>query len=492
MPTILANNGAGIANGHSSNGVESTNGTSTATSTTASITNGGSSAVGASLSDFSLNLNLSKEQQKQILNSVKLNDPPSLLKELLKHRHNSLHVNSNGSKPHHRKSSHTHVSLKHKFNCYSGNTADLDDEEDEDDIDAQIDKLDLTTPTTNGGAASAAAVNEQDVNNNFNLLNQAMSLNSNSTPIKTPSSTNKRSTTAKANASLDYGDSSKRKNGRNLIKILNEENNATKNDNVNSSQSQSQSDLIYLNNSLLNSLLASSSIILFESPIKRKCIIKNYRKPRFSQWKSYWLQLVGGNLLIYYPSKTIMFNRDTGSHSRRNSTNNAEQPSAEAQLTNSSTFASTNLNELSTGDESISSLVWQQSAAHTQLLQSSQQSRKVFYHKNPCKMHPIASWMIVNLFQDKEEEILAAQSAAMCDSASANNPASQNSSMSSNGVHNAPNHTKFDIQLNDLNNGNMYKYRFDCLELAKEWYEQFKLASTYHERQKPDNLIRFD
>jgi hypothetical protein len=401
-------------------------------------------------------------------------------------------VNSNGSKPHHRKSSHTHVSLKHKFNCYSGNTADLDDEEDEDDIDAQIDKLDLTTPTTNGGAASAAAVNEQDVNNNFNLLNQAMSLNSNSTPIKTPSSTNKRSTTAKANASLDYGDSSKRKNGRNLIKILNEENNATKNDNVNSSQSQSQSDLIYLNNSLLNSLLASSSIILFESPIKRKCIIKNYHKPRFSQWKSYWLQLVGGNLLIYYPSKTIMFNRDTGSHSRRNSTNNAEQPSAEAQLTNASTFASTNLNELSTGDESISSLVWQQSAAHTQLLQSSQQSRKVFYHKNPCKMHPIASWMIVNLFQDKEEEILAAQSAAMCDSASANNPASQNSSMSSNGVHNAPNHTKFDIQLNDLNNGNMYKYRFDCLELAKEWYEQFKLASTYHERQKPDNLIRFD
>ena len=432
---------------------------------------------------------MSKEQQKQILNSVKLNDPPSLLKELLKHRHNSLHVNSNGSnsKPHHRKSSHNHVSLKHKFNCYSGNTADLDDEEDEDDIEAQIDKLDLTTPTTNG--ATASAVNEQDVNNNFNLLNQAMSLNSNSTPIKTPSSTNKRSTTAKANSSLDYGDSSKRKNvGRNLIKILNEE---IKNDNVNSSHSQSQNDLIYLNNSLLNSLLNSSSIILFESPIKRKCIIKNYRKPRFSQWKSYWLQLVGGNLLIYYPSKTIMFNRDTGSHSRRNSTNNNEQLNAEAQLTNSSTFTSTNLNELSVGDESISSLVLQQSA-HTQHLQSSQQSRKVFYHKNPCKMHPIASWMIVNLFQDKEEEILAAQSAAMCDSASANNPASQNSSMSSNGVHTAANHTKFDIQLNDLNNGNMYKYRFDCLELAKEWYEQFKLASTYHERQKPDNLIRFD
>jgi hypothetical protein len=49
-------------------------------------------------------------------------------------------------------------------------------------------------------------------------------------------------------------------------------------------------------------------LILFESPVKRKCIIKNFRKPRFSQWKSYWLQLIGGNLLIYYPIKTLMFN----------------------------------------------------------------------------------------------------------------------------------------------------------------------------------------
>ena len=55
----------------------------------------------------------------------------------------------------------------------------------------------------------------------------------------------------------------------------------------------------------------SSSLIVFESPCKRKCIIKQYRKPRrtflvsSSSWKSYWLQLVGGNLLIYYPARTL-------------------------------------------------------------------------------------------------------------------------------------------------------------------------------------------
>ena len=50
------------------------------------------------------------------------------------------------------------------------------------------------------------------------------------------------------------------------------------------------------------------NVIMFESPVKRKCIMKNFRKPRFSHWKSYWLQLIGGNILIYYPIKTIMFN----------------------------------------------------------------------------------------------------------------------------------------------------------------------------------------
>lgn len=57
---------------------------------------------------------------------------------------------------------------------------------------------------------------------------------------------------------------------------------------------------------------------------------------------------------------------------------------------------------------------------------------------------------------------------------------------------NSPHFSKFDIQLNDLTTSTMYKFRFDGLQLAKEWLEQFKLASTYHERQNQDNLIRFD
>lgn len=52
---------------------------------------------------------------------------------------------------------------------------------------------------------------------------------------------------------------------------------------------------------------SGSGVIIFESPVRRKCIMKHSKKPRFSQWKNYWLQLIGGNLLIYYPMKAIMF-----------------------------------------------------------------------------------------------------------------------------------------------------------------------------------------
>ena len=37
----------------------------------------------------------------------------------------------------------------------------------------------------------------------------------------------------------------------------------------------------------LNNQLTNASLIQFESPVKPKCIIKNCRKPRFTQWKSY-------------------------------------------------------------------------------------------------------------------------------------------------------------------------------------------------------------
>lgn len=296
-----------------------------------------------------LNLNefneLSKEDQKKILNNVKLTDPPStLLKELLKHRHHT----SLTSKP----------SLRHKFNCYSSSTADLDDDDD------------FGEPSLD----DSSFINEL-------------------TPVKN---------SVHADRSLG---------GRNL---------------------STEMGIDQLDSSETSSIQCpGGQIIVFESPIKRKCIIKNFRKPRFSQWKSYWLQLVGGNLLIYYPAKTsLIFSKE----SRR-----------------SSVISGEDLNS-------------------TEVLRSQVQNRKVFYHKNPCKMHPIANWMVVNLFEDKQD---IDETPTAADKGGELNE-------------------KFDVQLNDLNNGNMYKYRFDSLELAKEWLEQFKLASTFHERQKPDNLIRFD
>ena len=281
-----------------------------------------------------------------------------------------------------------------------------------------------------------------------------------------------------------------------LFKTINNENSKTYfnfftysfKDNLNSTSNTNDeiqsNDMSLSNNILLNNLLLQTSIIQLESPIKRKCIIKNFRKPRFSQWKSYWLQLVGGNLLIYYPAKTIVFNRRDESVSstsqRRNSTNSNEfyTDSVSSAITALAATAAntntTNINELNIIDEELKQ-------QQTQQLQSQLQARKIYYHKNPCKMHPIASWMVVNLYQDKENEILSAKN--------------QSTGLNTTNQTQVPqqfNHTKFDIQLNDLNNGNMYKYRLDSLPLAKEWLEHFKLASTYHERQKPDNLIRFD
>ncbi|CAF0763175.1 unnamed protein product, partial [Brachionus calyciflorus] len=227
---------------------------------------------------------LSKEEQKKILNNVKLTDPPSnLLKELLKHRHQNTTLTN---KP----------SLRHKFSCYSSSTADLDD--DEDLAEASLD--------------DSSYINElTPVKNNTQLDRLGL----------TPSTGR--------NLSTDFGI-----------------------DQLDSSETSSLQ-------------CPNGQIILFESPIKRKCIIKNFRKPRFSQWKSYWLQLVGGNLLIYYPAKTsLIFSKD----SRR-----------------SSVISSEDLNS-------------------TESLKNQVQNKKVFYNKNPCKMHPIANWMVVNLFDDRKEQ----------------------------------------------------------------------------------------
>ena len=115
-------------------------------------------------------------------------------------------------------------------------------------------------------------------------------------------------------------------------------------------------------------------------------------------------------------------------------------------------------------------------------------------------MHLIANWMVVQLFEDPSEETSCRSHAATSAStpttpsgdASNGYPMMPSSSTSSSSHSNTRGNQKYDIQLNDLNNGNMYKYRFETLELAKLWYEKLKAATTYHERHKPDNLIRFD
>lgn len=80
-----------------------------------------------------VSLNLSKEQQKQLLNAVRLNDPPSLLKELLKCRHNQTQQASSGGGGANSSSNNNnnHHSLKNKFNCYSSRSADLDEDDEE-------------------------------------------------------------------------------------------------------------------------------------------------------------------------------------------------------------------------------------------------------------------------------------------------------------------------------------------------------------------------
>jgi hypothetical protein len=180
----------------------------------------------------------------------------------------------------------------------------------------------------------------------------------------------------------------------------------------------------------------ASALCYFESKVQRKCIMKNSQKPHFSQWHSYWLQLVG-NVLVYYSSKINLL------------------PST---LTNPSINIVNNTN-LASSCNSVNS----DSIVNEQYYQNKQLERR-HYHKDPCKMHPIANWMVVALFQDD------------CSLLSANNPnnnnnnnSSSNSSNCSNTSRDSSNHSsnnsgvkstcisvqkkKFDIQLNDLNNG---------------------------------------
>jgi len=223
----------------------------------------------------------------------------------------------------------------------------------------------------------------------------------------------------------------------------------------------------------------ASDLIFFESAIKRKCIIKNKTKPTFTQWHSYWLQLVG-NVMVYYNSKMNLLPHKSTNAS---SSSSAMNPSSSCNSINSDCF-----------NEYI-------------------QSERKHFHKDPSKAHSVANWMVIALFHD---EVGSNNNSSASNSSSNSSKSSQfNSSFSHT---NTPNHQqhnttltnspappsskptscigvsrkKYDIKIIDLSTGNTYKYRLNNLKLAREWYSMLKFASNLHEHLKPDNLIKFE
>ena len=343
-----------------------------------------------------------------------MNDPISLLKELLKHHssnsNSSLYLTHN-SPVDNSKVTTVESSFKHKLNCYSTKNSNREVENDSD-------------------------------NELFNNINVKIESNK-----------------IKEINKLDYD-----KNIKNTKKTCSTPSKSTEQNN--SLNSEIPVELDIANQDVrIQQCDEFKTLILMESAVKRKCIIKSFRKPKFNKWKSYWLQLIGGNLLIYYPAKTIVFNTI-----QKNA--NSNKVVAHVAISNLSSISEVEKDECTSNSKSTISS--HQENGYVDLQQPTSKSIKSGYQKNPCKMHQIASWMVVNLYQDIENEILLQQTNFATSVGSNNYP------------------RKFDIQLNDLNNGNMYKYRFDNLLLAKEWFEKFKLASNYHERLKLDNLIKFD
>ena len=190
-----------------------------------------------------LNLNLTKEQQKQMLNSVKLTDPPSLLKELLKHRSHNILLASNNSinnnstsgagniangadtnprtcihhhKNSHRKSSGTHSHHKNKFNCYSGNATSSDCDCECDDATAQIEESNkMHVDEANQLESTPSKASKKSVNV---LSPNVKKLNDNNES----SDDNENGTISNSNVPKENGTTNRRISGRNLIKVLNE------------------------------------------------------------------------------------------------------------------------------------------------------------------------------------------------------------------------------------------------------------------------------
>jgi hypothetical protein len=275
-----------------------------------------SNNISNELTNVCLNLNLTKEQQKQILNSVKLNDPPSLLKELLKHRHNigdGYNNNSNNvvvcqhNKSHRKSSGHSHH--RNKFNCYSGNATSSDCDCECDDIKKEeninnnedlnnnlnqlINGVKLTsTPhgKKNGaqqvGAATMAAV-VVGASPNLKKLNESLKTTTTTTTTHqgTSSQSNESSdgennntisnSTNTTTSNNNNNNNNRRISGRNLIKVLNESekvpttttNKQTTNTNFNTANSLTTSTISYGNN--LESKLKKKACNLSKERVQR-------------------------------------------------------------------------------------------------------------------------------------------------------------------------------------------------------------------------------
>lgn len=55
----------------------------------------------------------------------------------------------------------------------------------------------------------------------------------------------------------------------------------------------------------------------FEGAVERKCLLKNYKTPRISKWKHYWVTICD-HLLLFHEEKSLLFPTRTGL-SRRSS-----------------------------------------------------------------------------------------------------------------------------------------------------------------------------
>lgn len=296
-------------------------------------------SVTAAANDLIADIPLTIQQQKQLLAAVKINDPSSLLRELLKQRHNNT-ISSTSNKT---ANSHTNnsSSFKNKFNCYSSNTADLDDDTDDEQHD-EPDEDPISNSLSLDGEQIPSYSEQQDTTTNSTpiklfkitlpvtkLLNSTLksdndsalecrrlsgrnlitSLNEPGTdivdsPIKAGAAAVYKAT--RSNSMRTANTTSKNSSSSDLFNALPNISGSVHNDDASSCHTNDLSSITHLSNIL--ALEQRMGLVLFESPVKRKCIIKNSRKPRFSHWKSYWLQLVAGNILIYYPAKSIMFN----------------------------------------------------------------------------------------------------------------------------------------------------------------------------------------